>query len=93
MLFQFLFFKGGLQRLHCDQKNEQEVGESGAFLLALPLFLHQGLVTVSSLPPDSRLAHAVDEASSELDYSEENYAYGSTPFSSWMKVRWAAMPP
>ncbi|KAF5825398.1 hypothetical protein DUNSADRAFT_10632 [Dunaliella salina] len=39
---------------------------------------------VSSL---GRLARAIDQATEDLDYSDQNYAYGSTPFCSWAKVR------
>ncbi|KAF5825395.1 hypothetical protein DUNSADRAFT_10632 [Dunaliella salina] len=35
----------------------------------------------------AQLARAIDQATEDLDYSDQNYAYGSTPFCSWAKVR------
>mmetsp|Transcript_8987 Transcript_8987/g.22704 ORF Transcript_8987/g.22704 Transcript_8987/m.22704 type:complete len:241 (+) Transcript_8987:64-786(+) len=34
----------------------------------------------------AKLAQAVNQATADLDYSDENFAYGSTPFCSWAKV-------
>ena len=49
----------------------------------------QGSSMVEEAASPGRLARAVELATAELDYSDENYAYGSTPYTSYITVRTA----